>query len=53
MLLKKKMLGGPSPYNYSNVSLSSGQFPIGFSHAPVKPLLKKQSADSEILNLFT
>ena len=35
-----------------NVSLSSGQFPRSFSHALVKPLLKKPNADCEILKNY-
>ena len=35
-----------------NVSLSSGEFPRSFSHALVKPLLKKPNADCEILKNY-
>ena len=50
----QKMLVGASPGNYSmiNVSLSSRQFPRSFSHALVKPLLKKPNADCEILKNY-
>ena len=34
------------------VSLTSGQFPRSFSHALVKPLLKKPNADCEILKNY-
>ena len=35
-----------------NVSLSSGEFPRSFSHALIKPLLKKPNADCEILKNY-
>ena len=35
-----------------NVSLSSGKFPRSFSHALVKPLLKKPNVDCEILKNY-
>ena len=35
-----------------NLSISSGQFPSNYSHALVKPLLKNQSLDPEILKNY-